>query len=1108
MTLSKRNTEESGSFSLPFDIVSMVSFICSAFYIFSYSILIKQESFTLQSFYQRIIGIAVLEGVDVVARTKLYIYTLVFTGILALILLVFLEKGLDKFLPCRMFKKERFFLGLLSLLGTANLLFGILTKNSVFLFNVFILLCLICCVITIIAFKIVILEKKSQNLFLFDDMPLITTIIILPITGVFAFLVIMGGPFAITLSIFVLYYGIFLILLYFLMEWCPKRFPQLLDGNIRGIAVNSVLPLYLHPVSIPLTIELQYWLSQWIFIDSRTLSLCILVFLLLISCILLKIQLKNKSSFFNPLSSIDNFSFPVLAATFALYANYMVNPTFGYVAYQRTMVFEGNLFEFGFTSTVLQQLFDFGKIPNIHLVAPHGLSDIYFAWLYSMLNGYQPIDCFLWNWMTPVLLAIVGYFLLKEFVEGHVAFLFTIFLPIFGLLSFNNFIFLIPAICFIRFWKDPHYKNYLILLLSFLICFVWRIESGIAAVLAFSLISFVVSINVLIKDPSSVWKKYSRYLWITIGFLGLCLFVYILLCLLNGISPASAFQSVVNLYNIQEIRGTFPGLYYTYDSRVALQYAILPLFGLGILIFFMWAAITRRDTITAQFILVTFITIGTLFLSQRGTQRHSLVEAFSWYYFPLVACLLPLLTYQAKKFKSLIILMLILGLGFLFIQYPLTTIHNDYSHNFFEFRSWTNHETRIEIQEKDIKPVAHLTEYLSQNLDRNETYYDMSNWIIPYTFLRKEFVPNSLFHMIQVGEYYQNETIRRLVQNSDRIPIVVTGGWQADGIPNELRTYRISEYVFTHYKPLGKIDNFEIWIRNDLNPDFYDSSDDGSYRIPFSDSNIPSHNMKHQEKDGMLMLHSGSDDPYLWNFLVIDSHSSESDSKYTGLRFVYTSDTAGPLQVFYSINNSQFSEMNSIMGSIKERNSYSDFYTIIPFNIRDITDIRIDPPNNCNLTLKDVYFIPQNSAFIRDEQIIRDYQLKKLPYIWGSFDTRKSILSQPVQFSLYNGEKTIAAGNPLMFVNIDPTIEKDSGNYLLLSLKSESNGIITLNYGNTTDSSIPATTSFFIIPSKEKQDYLLRISAQWNWYASPVTFIELNSSVPITLYECKILKGD
>ena len=132
----------------------------------------------------------------------------------------------------------------------------------------------------------------------------------------------------------------------------------------------------------------------------------------------------------------------------------------------------------------------------------------------------------------------------------------------------------------------------------------------------------------------------------------------------------------------------------------------------------------------------------------------------------------------------------------------------------------------------------------------------------------------------------------------------------------------------------------------------------------------------------------------------LSNHSSPSlDS------LAYTSDTAGTLKVFYSINNSQFSELNSIMGPIKERNSYSDFNTVIPFNIRDITNIRIDPPSNSNLTLKGVYFIPQNSALIRDEQIIRDYQLKKLPYRWGSFDTRKSILSQPVQFSLYNGEK-------------------------------------------------------------------------------------------------------
>src|SRR5690606_9591441 len=124
-------------------------------------------------------------------------------------------------------------------------------------------------------------------------------------------------------------------------------------------------------------------------------------------------------------------------------------------------------------------------------------------------------------------------------------------------------------------------------------------------------------------------------------------------------------------------------------------------------------------------------------------------EGFNSYYYPLIACLLPLVWYRAKRYLSIIVLVLILGMGFLVIQYPLLTIHNDYSNTFFEFRTWENHETRIQIKENDIKPVAHLTEYLQHHLRSEETYYDMSNLILPYTLLRKEYIPNSLFHMIQ-----------------------------------------------------------------------------------------------------------------------------------------------------------------------------------------------------------------------------------------------------------------------------------------------------------------------------------------------------------------------
>lgn len=1108
MTLQEGTCQEKNPFSLPFDIFAIISFICTAFYIYFYSILIKYESFPLHSFQQRVIGVAVLGGVDVVARTKLFLYALILTGILALLLLVILEKILNRHFPKKQYKNERFFLGLISILGTANLIFGIFTKQSVFLFNTTLIICLTCSVLTLMAAKKYAKGKNIDSLLIFDDVSVITTLFLLPVTGIFALLVLKGDSFAITPTMLILYYIIFLILLSFLIVFCVHRFSWIFNEKFRAIAVNSLIPLYLFPVSIPLTNEFQYWLSQWATVHPRFLSLGFLVVLLCAGFILYKIQIGRDSPLVNPISAHQNFSFPALLAAFTLYGKYMLNPTFNSVAYS------GNLLEFGFTSTNIQQLFDFGKIPNIHLVTPHGLSDIYFACMYSLFNGYQPVDSFMWNWLTPILVVLLGYFLLKEFLEGHVAFLLIIFLPLYGILQFSSFFILIPAIFFIRFWKYPKLINYILVLSSILLCFIWRAEAGVSALLAFFLLSILLYSHTLKKTPSQIWKDYSIYLYATIGIFGAGLLLYSVLCVVTGISPISAIQSVINLYAIQEARGTYPALYADYDTRVVLEYAILPLFGLATVIFFIWTVLNRKKHISSQFMLIAFITIATLFLSQRGTQRHSLIEGFNSYYYPLIACLLPLVWYRAKRYLSIIVLVLILGMGFLVIQYPLLTIHNDYSNTFFEFRTWENHETRIQIKENDIKPVAHLTEYLQHHLRSEETYYDMSNLILPYTLLRKEYIPNSLFHMIQTGEYYQNETIKRLIQNKDRIPIVVTGGRQMDYVPNELRTYRISEYVFTHYKPIGKIDSFELWIRNDLNEsDFIEDPADASsaihYRISFSTANTFKDDLTYKTQNNEIILKSGNIDPYIGNFLDINSSHQKYESKYTGFRLRYSSDTAGSLQLFYSLNNSQFSEQNSFTGTItKTENQEKDYFAVIPANMRYITNIRIDPPNESTIVLKSVDFYPKNSYFIVDKTINRDYKLKKLPYIWGTFDALNPAFTQPVQESVFNGEQKISAGVPVRFSILNSTIEKSSGNYLLLILKSEIYGTIDLAYGDLTDNVEPATMSFESIPSEIKQNYLIRISSQWNWYASPVTSIELNSSVPIILYECNILNGD
>jgi len=835
------------------------------------------------------------------------------------------------------------------------------------------------------------------------------------------------------------------------------------------------------------------------------LSFGVLFCLGLICILLFWIRARRNSLVFNPQSTLDNFSFPALLAALSIYANYVSGGSFQTVTI-------GNVFEHGLTSTLVQQFFDFGKIPFINIVSPHGFMDLYYEIFYSIVNGYQPIDGFLWKWITPILIVLAGYFFFKEFIEGLPAFLLIVLLPVYGILLFSSFFILFAGICFVRFWKDPQLKNYILLLIAILFCFIWRIECGVASVLAVVLIAAVLYFKILKKSPVKIWNDYSGYIYATIGISGICVGIYIALCFITHESPITAIQSVINSYIVMNPNSSYPTFFPTYNTQVVLQYAIFPLFGLGVVIIFIWNALTRKCNVTAQFILVAFIAIATLFLSQRGIQRHSLMEGnlvWLFYSFLLIACSFPLLWYRSKKLLSIILLILILVAGSFIAQYPLIPIQKDLTNNYFEFKIWEQHEPRIVLQDSDIKEVANLSDFLGTTLRPNETFFEMSNFLMPYPLLRIEYVPVSESIFAQPGEWFQNDAILRLTHNKDRIPIVVTGGAQIDGVTNEMRTYRIAEYVYTNYQPIGHIDNYEIWLRNDLNTSHVVPSSNQSYMIPFNAKNFMSHDIQTKNQEGGIVLHSGSNDPHAWNFILNGSPTIQSDSINTGFHLVYTSDTSGLLQVFYSVSSTPFSEEHSIVVTVKNANGDQDLNVILPENIRYITNIRMDPPDNSNLTLKRAYLYPQNTSLVPDKDIYRDFNLKKLPYIWGTFDTTDPVSRQPVQNVLFDGEIPVDFGNPAVFTNISPDLDKTSGNYLLIKLRSPRSGEIQMEYGNADDNvGKPAIMKFETVPSDKEQNYLIRISSQWDWYSKPTTYIRLSSTVPITLYDCKILKGD
>ncbi|WP_157198977.1 hypothetical protein [Methanolacinia paynteri] len=1089
--MENKLSETNDILEIPYDIFAITSFFSTGLYIFFYSILIEKTSFPLTSFSERIIGIAVLEGVDAAARTHFYLYSIIITGIFTVILLISLELGMNRFFPKNKYKTERDNLALISILGTSNIIFYIFTKNSVFLFNIYLIFSIFCCFVTYILIKKY-FDLKDRSIFeTFKDSTFIISLFLLPVPVLFFIQVIKGNEFVFTLIDLLLYYLIFFILLILYYFVVPLKYPNVLESNFRIIFSKSIFPLYLYPFSIPLTNEFQFTFSHWIVIDPKFISLLFFVVLLIITCVFFLRNIKNENSFYDSKYLLENFSLPVVLACIPLYSNYIATTSLFYITQ--------NIFELGLTSTVIQQLFDFGKLPLINLATPHGFMDIYYPILYSIINGYQSIDCFIWQWITPILIVITGYFFLKEFVEGYVSFLLIIFLPLFSILSFNNFIILFAGIIFIKYWKNPQLTNYCLLIITLLLCFAWRPEAGIASVLGFIFLIVILNYQLLKQSPKQICLNYSKYFLITLGIIGLCLSAYIILCLITQISPISAFQSVLSMYMINDPAGTYADLFNSYNINVALQYAIFPLFGLSIVVLFIWIVITRRSLLTSQFILITFLAIATLFLSQRGVQRHSLIEGFSVYYFPLIACSIPLLWYKSKKLISIIFVILILIGGSFVAQYQFTPIQRDFSSPFFEFTTWDLNESRIQVQPSDLGITEGLTDFLRDSLQKNETYFDLSNYIMPFTLLRTEYMSDTVIAP-SAGEWHQNATIKNLNSNLKSIPFVVSGGWQIDTVPNELRAYRIAEYIYQNYRPIGKIDDiYEIWLRNDLKN--YEISPLNKTLFNYDD--IKLHNIMYSNTSDSMTLYSGDDDPYVWNFILNGSPSLLANSKNTEFHVIYDSDTEGLLQIFYSVDNNTFSEENSKYVSISAiEDGY--FEITIPESINKITNIRLDPPKNSVLKLNEVYLYPTNYSFSSTNFIIRDYNLKKLPYIWGTYDKKDPILNQPVQDRLFEGEKLINSNEIISFTNISD-LDKSSGNYLMIKLKSEHEGQINVNYA--TDNNV-GKIKFDVIPSEKVENYLIRISSQWEWYSGEVQEVNLLSSVPITISEIKILKGD
>jgi len=346
-----------------------------------------------------------------------------------------------------------------------------------------------------------------------------------------------------------------------------------------------------------------------------------------------------------------------------------------------------------------------------------------------------------------------------------------------------------------------------------------------------------------------------------------------------------------------------------------------------------------------------------------------------------------------------------------------------------------------------------------------------------------------------------------------------TAGWQSlDGVRNNIRSYKVAEYIYTNYTPMYTINGFDVWVKKELQTSFIEKiqtnnmNHSSAKAINIKELNpISTHELEiTNESTGSLTLIPSGNDPQV----IYTINRIEEPSNNLSLSIKYISETGGNLQIFYADNTSDFSESNSLIVELKP--TLIEESIEIPLNSSQIiTKLRLDPPKIGETVLLDIKLLQMNSNAIEYAEIPHINEIDELmwlPYYWGEKD-KLNATQNKVLIDLLSSKIKLNSSIPLE-ASIENFKPSDKGNYILVSAKSLSESEVpnklTLTYTtlDKTSNSYEGKMTFFIQNDVSLNDYLVRISSQLNWYLGEVTSLKLEAEQDIEIYNLKVLQGD
>ncbi|MES2285457.1 MAG: hypothetical protein V4547_07195 [Bacteroidota bacterium] len=763
---------------------------------------------------------------------------------------------------------------------------------------------------------------------------------------------------------------------------------------------------------------------------------------------------------------------------------------FAFTFYSPFIQASTEMFEAGNQYLPLMEFQKFGVIPIIEKFNSHQLFELFWGGLYVLFNGLHGRELPLYDFMDLVVLAALEYYFIYKISRNAYVSLFIVLLfPL-----FDSFIHSNRSIAFVAIFilhaminQKASIRNYLLLISCTAILILWRLEIGYPSAIAIAGTLFIYWMNEkrFVFDRKLLLKSILFFSFSCLLLLGAIAWwrdINVFDKLLNGFNYLASAQSYGYIDLGDETTTVFKMQYFVFPVVLLLGFCAL-------LVFFKQYTISGSQRFIYTSLI--FLTLYYFVNFQRGIVAHTLAGGpdnwLSPFLFLIISASVYLFLYKRSTVAKFILF--IVFSSFLIMNYKHPAINapqNIYSQTIEKATNFPRIEPRENIVrcindlDHENRKFSNFKKLVDEVLTEKQTFIDFTNTPMLYYFTGK--ISPSYFNQNPLtihNDHLQKKFISDL-KNYDT-PFILFSNFpetwwdNAIGVPNTMRHYRMAEYFYNNYQPFIIVDSLCIWKRND----FKIKNDQKliyNYTEQLSDSSKINPFIKG-------VIKNSKNKNYLFKV-----NSNKFKDKTVQMPLPIIESTIGTQNIMPNFVD----EINHI-GYYIFKTSESGF----SFQLKN---------EDKNINVLDVYECDHIPDFYSSKP--KNHNINQVPYIWGTYD--KTVHEEKMLANLLS-KTQILPNNTIHHFNFSNDIDKSTGNTLFISLEcdNETPATMELMYGSD-KKEYKGTFVFSIPPGKGKRDFAIRISSQYNWYASNNNYLALNCKniESVKLDSIKLLKGN